>query len=161
MSLPEDGSLSHYKVPEIFETGSPRRHELQSLGLFLIQSLAKSEVLQFLYLLDASLSRYVSATEDTYSKYLILYVGSLPTSLNKRQFSEEEERVPFSKAAVDADAGILKQYQLLTPGLIVTLLVVFFLVFPVILLSVRALASIQSPLRLDTAKSSSVEKKTQ
>jgi large-conductance mechanosensitive channel len=40
----------------------------------------------------------------------------------------------------------------LTPGLIVTLLVSFFIIGPVVFLGISALASIQSPLRLDLPK---------
>jgi len=52
-----------------------------------------------------------------------------------------------------ADGGILKRYQLLTPGLILTLIVVFFLLVPIIVLGVNALASIQSPLRAEAPRS--------
>lgn len=52
-----------------------------------------------------------------------------------------------------AGGGILKRYQLLTPGLILALLVVFFMLVPIIMLGVNVLASIQSPLRVEAPRS--------
>ncbi|KAJ3813339.1 vacuolar ATP synthase subunit S1-domain-containing protein [Lentinula aff. lateritia] len=46
--------------------------------------------------------------------------------------------------------GILHNYQLLTPGLIMVLLVVLFILLPVLYFGISAMASIQSPLRLDS-----------
>ncbi|KAJ3920444.1 hypothetical protein F5877DRAFT_38076 [Lentinula edodes] len=46
--------------------------------------------------------------------------------------------------------GILHNYQLLTPGLIMVLLVVLFIFLPVLYFGISAMASIQSPLRLDS-----------
>ncbi|KAF9030666.1 hypothetical protein BDP27DRAFT_1375251 [Rhodocollybia butyracea] len=46
-------------------------------------------------------------------------------------------------------SGILHRYQLLTPGLIMVLLIVLFVFVPVLYFGISALASIQSPLRLD------------
>lgn len=64
--------------------------------------------------------------------------------------------------AAPTDGGILKRYQLLTPGLIISLLVAFFVLVPVVLMGVYALASIQSPVRLDAPKGfNAAEKKTQ
>ena len=60
------------------------------------------------------------------------------------------------------DGGILKRYQLLTPGLIMGLLAVFFVLVPVAMIGFRALASIQSPLRVEPPKGySATEKKSQ
>jgi len=58
-----------------------------------------------------------------------------------------------------AGVGILKRYQLLTPGLILTLIVVFFVLVPIIVLGVNALASIQSPLRAEAPRSFSAKDK--
>jgi len=55
--------------------------------------------------------------------------------------------------------GVLKRYQLLTPGLIVTLGVVLFVLVPIIVLSVNALATIQSPLRAEAPRSFSAKDK--
>jgi hypothetical protein len=42
-------------------------------------------------------------------------------------------------------AGILARYQLLTAPLITSLLIVFFVVVPAVMLGINALASIQAP----------------
>ena len=58
--------------------------------------------------------------------------------------------------------GILKHYQLLTPALISALLVVLFILLPIVMLGISALASIQSPLKVEVPKSYSArEKKVQ
>jgi hypothetical protein len=58
-----------------------------------------------------------------------------------------------------ADGGILKRYQLLTPGLILTLIVVFFVFVPIIVFGVNVLAGIQSPLRAEPPRSFSAKDK--
>ncbi|TFY79182.1 hypothetical protein EWM64_g4834 [Hericium alpestre] len=67
-------------------------------------------------------------------------------------------------AAVEevGEGGILKRYQLLTPALITALLIAFFVLVPIVFFGVSALASIQSPLRIEAPKGfSSQEKKNQ
>jgi len=55
--------------------------------------------------------------------------------------------------------GILARYQLLTPALIIGLLLVFFVLVPIILFGISALASIQSPLRVQPPKGFSADEK--
>lgn len=55
--------------------------------------------------------------------------------------------------------GILKRYQLLTPALISSLLIVLFVLLPIIMLGITALASIQSPLKVEAPKSYSAREK--
>lgn len=87
-------------------------------------------------------------------KYLVVYAGSsLPFS--KRQIDETtpDDAFPsFQPNSTLPEGGILKRYQLLTPGLITVLLVVFFLLVPIVMLGINALASIQSPLRVEAPK---------
>lgn len=45
--------------------------------------------------------------------------------------------------------GILKRYQLLSPGLILSLFLAFFVLVPIVMVGIQALSSIQSPVRLD------------
>lgn len=60
------------------------------------------------------------------------------------------------------EGGILKRYQLLTPGLITVLLIVFFILVPVVMVGMQALASIQTPIRVDLPKNfNSQERKNQ
>lgn len=58
--------------------------------------------------------------------------------------SRQEQLSPSSSAG-----GILKHYQLLSPGLILSLFLVFFVLLPIVMVGIQALSSIQSPVRLD------------
>jgi hypothetical protein len=58
--------------------------------------------------------------------------------------------------------GILARYQLLTPGLILSLLVTLFVFVPLVLFGISALSSIQPPLRMEAPKGySALDKKNQ
>lgn len=122
------------------------------------------------------MSEDLASIASAFPKHLVVYAGWTP-SHGRRQFYEEDDdadfdlddyvfpetpTVPSTRKAVPSSAGILKRYQLLTPGLIVCLFVVLFVLFPVLYMSVSALASIQSSVRLDPPKGfSAVEKKNQ
>jgi len=101
---------------------------------------------------------------SAFPDHLIIY-----SSDSSRFVRRQLEGIPDSGSLFSAPnhtvadgGGILKRYQLLTPGLILTLIVVFFVLVPIIVLSVNALASIQSPLRAEAPKSfSSRDKKNQ
>ncbi|THH32158.1 hypothetical protein EUX98_g2029 [Antrodiella citrinella] len=54
-----------------------------------------------------------------------------------------------SPSKVAATGGILKRYQILSPGLILSLFLAFFVLLPIVMVGIQALASIQSPVRLD------------
>jgi hypothetical protein len=103
-----------------------------------------------------------------FPNHLVIYTGSpLPFSaFSKRQATDTPDRpildmssqpLAFSASAAAnttlPSGGILKRYQILTPGLITILLVVFFIFMPVLLLGMNALASIQNPVRTDVSKS--------
>lgn len=77
--------------------------------------------------------------------------GPRPTLLS---FSSGRKVYNYAEgnSTVPKNAGILKKYQILTPGLILTLLITFGLLLPGILVGFNALAAIQSPLRLDAPK---------
>ena len=119
-------------------------------------------------LIAAALEKLAGQT----SNHLVIYTGSaLP--LAKRQsatefdsfFDDDDEDGSMLNSNVmvaPADGSILQRYQLLTPALILTLLIVFFVMIPVLALGITALASIQSPLRTEVPKGySSHEKKIQ
>lgn len=119
-------------------------------------------------LIAATLGKLAGQT----SNHLVIYTGSaLPQA--KRQFEPEfdsfggdddEDSSMFNSNAVaaPADGSILQRYQLLTPALILTLLIVLFVMIPVLVLGITALASIQSPLRTEAPKGYSAhEKKAQ
>ncbi|KAJ7599119.1 hypothetical protein C8J56DRAFT_915890 [Mycena floridula] len=70
--------------------------------------------------------------------HLVVYAGSEPVVV-KRDLG-------LAALAPRKQGGILHRYQLLTPGIILTLLVFLFLLLPIVIFGIRTLASIQSPL---------------
>ncbi|KAG1715679.1 hypothetical protein ID866_1483 [Astraeus odoratus] len=124
----------------------------------------KAIVTQHEQLIASALEKLGSQT----SNHLVIYSGSaLPPQ--KRQlpdfdpeFDSVEDDYPtldISTVADPADGGILQRYQLLTPALILTLLVVLFVMIPVLVLGISALASIQSPLRTEIPKGYNAQEK--
>lgn len=109
------------------------------------------------------MSKTISAVERHFPKHLFIYTGSYSSDLERRQ--DEllgDGDLPFSFAAANSTGtGILAHYQLLTPGLIVSLFVAFFVLLPIILIAVQALSGIQSSVRLENRKAVGQEKKTQ
>ena len=95
------------------------------------------------------------------------------SSLEARQSLEDEPSTSLQGMLIPSPAkvstktapssgGILKRYQLLTPGLIISLLVAFFVLVPIVFVGIQSLASIQSPVRLDAPKGfNAAEKKNQ
>ncbi|KIK98166.1 hypothetical protein PAXRUDRAFT_824187 [Paxillus rubicundulus Ve08.2h10] len=111
-------------------------------------------------LISGELEKLASLT----SNHLVIYSGShIP--LERRQLpSLSEFDSPsgdlYNAASVAApEGGILQNYQLLTPALIITLLVVLFILIPVVMLGINALASIQSPLRSEAPKGYSAQER--
>jgi hypothetical protein len=89
---------------------------------------------------------------SVFQTHLVIFTGSA-SRFSRRQIDHPSDVFDdFQDDPTFPDGGILKRYQLLTPGLIITLLVAFFIIVPVVLLGVSALASIQSPLRLEPPK---------
>jgi len=119
--------------------------------------------------LESSLSSELEKITNAFSKHMVVYAGWSPV-LQSRQDSENTPALEFvapanptspSRAAAN-DGGILKKYQLLTPGLIISLFVTLFVLIPVVFLGITSLASIQSPVRLDAPKGfNAAEKKNQ
>jgi hypothetical protein len=83
-----------------------------------------------------------------YPRHLVILAGS------RRQDGAEPAPSPTPPAG-----GILARYQLLTPALITGLLLAIFVLVPVVLFGVSALASIQSPLRVQPPKGYSADEK--
>ena len=118
---------------------------------------------------ESTLASELDKVANTFSKHMVVYTGWNPL-LQSRQESEDAPALEFiapaspaspSKAAA-SDDGILKRYQLLTPGLIISLFVALFVLIPIVFLGITSLASIQSPVRLDAPKGfSAAEKKNQ
>lgn len=95
-------------------------------------------------LAEKRLSNAVEVVTADFPNALVIYAGRSSSLLHRD--------MPLSTWAglkgntTSPTGGILKRYQLLTPGLITTLLIVIFVILPVIMIGVNALASIQSPL---------------
>ena len=89
-----------------------------------------------------------------FPNHLIIYTSESPLFV-RRQLGDTPDSGSLFSAPNNtmADAGILKRYQLLTPGLILTLILVFFVFVPVIALGINALASLQSPTQTETPRS--------
>ncbi|KAJ3791211.1 BIG/ATPase V1 complex, subunit S1 [Lentinula aff. detonsa] len=110
---------------------------------------------------DALLSTTLSSLP--FSNHVVIYTGTSPMHSKRQEDLSTPERpvldlnqagslTPSSSSLLLAKknkGGILHNYQLLTPGLIMVLLVVLFLFLPVLYFGISAMASIQSPLRLD------------
>ncbi|KAI0637620.1 hypothetical protein C8Q77DRAFT_1268648 [Trametes polyzona] len=107
------------------------------------------------------LSAELSKIEATFSNYLVIYSGSPASLLHSRQSTTSSSTFGSAAAPADSNAsgGILKRYQLLTPGLILALLVALFVLLPIVFIGVQALASIQSPLSNEIPKGFSAEEK--
>ncbi|KAF9526254.1 hypothetical protein CPB83DRAFT_858067 [Crepidotus variabilis] len=120
---------------------------------------------------DRLLAAELSSLADLFPNHLIFLSGS-PSPMTKRQEDDHPARpildlaggnLPFNTYANSTlpVGGILKKYQLLTPALISSLLVSIFVLLPLIFVGVKALSSIQSPIRLDTTKGVSQDRKNQ
>jgi hypothetical protein len=120
--------------------------------------------------LESKLASDLDKIGKAFTKHIVIYAGWQPW-LQRRQDPElERPALEFAAASsaaylskvVPSEGGILKRYQLLTPGLIVSLFVALFVLLPVIFIGISSLASIQSPVRLDAPKGfNAAEKKNQ
>jgi len=112
-------------------------------------------------LLSKELDRLAGLT----SNHLVIYAGShIP--LERRElpplssFDSPPDAAPPTISTVPfPKGGILHNYQILTPALITSLLVVFFILVPIIMVGISALASIQSTLRSEAPKDYSAQEK--
>ncbi|KAG7096496.1 hypothetical protein E1B28_003926 [Marasmius oreades] len=117
----------------------------------------KSAMLETDFLLSSVLSTL------PFDNHLIIYTGShSPHSKRQAELDDNGNLIPdrpvldlspssASVAPKNLKGGILHRYQLLTPGLIIILAIVLFLFLPVLYFGISALASIQSPLRIEVA----------
>lgn len=110
-------------------------------------------------LLSKELDRLAALT----SNHLVIYAGShIP--LERRGLPPLSEfdsppGAPAATAVASPKGGILHNYQLLTPALITSLLVAFFILVPIVMIGINALASIQSTLRSEAPKDYSAQEK--
>ena len=99
---------------------------------------------------EARLANELERIERAFPRHLVVFAGS------RRQDDSAPEPAPSPSPPAE---GILARYQLLTPALISGLLLTFFVLIPIVLFGVYALASIQSPLRVNAPKGYSADEK--
>lgn len=110
--------------------------------------------------LAASLSDELRLLSTSFPNHLVIYAGQ---PLNTH-FARADIGSAFrpSHNTTLPEGGILKKYQLLTPGLITVLLIVLFVFIPVLWVGINALSSIQNPIKMNIPKGfNSQEKKNQ
>ncbi|KAJ7252419.1 hypothetical protein B0H12DRAFT_1184997 [Mycena haematopus] len=109
---------------------------------------------------DALMSAELTTLASTFPNHLVIYTGSSsPLSFARRQ-APITGSIPNGTASTGG--GILAHYQLLTPGIITSLLITLFVLLPIVMFGIQALASIQSPLRNEIPKGfDATEKKNQ
>ena len=97
---------------------------------------------------DEALFLSLSKLALSFDNYVVVYAGWLPSHLSARQVSSSTNATTFAVPT----GGVLARYQLLTPGLILALLVSFFVLLPIIFFGISSLASIKSPLKTEPPK---------
>ncbi|OJA18386.1 hypothetical protein AZE42_00714 [Rhizopogon vesiculosus] len=111
---------------------------------------------------DQYLSSEMAKIDAAFTSHLVLYTGS-PLEHQRRQLlppsSEFDSTYTLPDNSTLHEGGIFKRYQLFSTPLLVALLVVFFIIVPIILLAVSALASLQSSVRLDAPKGYNTQEK--
>ncbi|ETW84406.1 hypothetical protein HETIRDRAFT_313450 [Heterobasidion irregulare TC 32-1] len=112
---------------------------------------------------ESSLAHELDAIASAAPTHLVVFAGSSALAPRDRRRAEPAlGALQQPGDVVPPTGGVLKRYQLLTPGLITSLLVAFFILLPGVFFGVSALASIQSPLRVEAPKGfSAQDKKTQ
>jgi hypothetical protein len=150
-------NASNRRVPKVQENRDGRAWFVFANPILFLSFLTRSE-----QLLSKELDRLAALT----SNHLVIYAGShLP--LERRELppvsefdSPPDAAAPPSATAVPSSkGGILHNYQLLTPALITSLLVAFFILVPIVMIGINALASIQSTLRSEAPKDYSAQEK--
>ncbi|EIM85480.1 uncharacterized protein STEHIDRAFT_140117 [Stereum hirsutum FP-91666 SS1] len=125
--------------------------------------------------LESTIVHDLESLASLFPKHLIIFSGSPSSPFERRQSPDFEDPLSEEDSLYDAplldtttfiqsngtlpEGGILKRYQLLTPALITSLLVALFVLLPVVMFGVSALASIQSPLRTEAPKGFNAQEK--
>ncbi|TEB19980.1 hypothetical protein FA13DRAFT_1820541 [Coprinellus micaceus] len=100
---------------------------------------------------EEQLGEELSKLTREFPNHLVIYAGVPTQELRARQASVSP-LVEAAAAAKKHRTGILHTYQILTPGLITVLLVVFFILVPALMLGINALAGIQNMVKLKAPK---------
>ena len=124
-------------------------------------------------LLDENLEQNLEQITSQFNSYAVLLAGTSssvstlvtkrqqPNSLSRPGFTNRPQTVATFANATLPTGSILARYQLLTPGLLIALIIAFGLLIPLLMIGINALASIQSPLRTESPKGPTLEKKNQ
>jgi len=113
-----------------------------------------------------SLDYAVDALDHAFPNHLFIYTGILNHAVRDSS-SSRVPAVPFgswaTRAQLESKSGtsILSRYQLLTPGLLVSLLLVLFLIIPIVAFAIRALASVRASFKIDSRSRIGSDKKNQ
>ncbi|CAE6438490.1 unnamed protein product [Rhizoctonia solani] len=122
---------------------------------------------------DQTLEKNLDQITSQFNTYAVLLTGTSssvstlvtkrqqPNSLSRPNFANQPQTVTTFANATLPTGGILARYQLLTPGLLTALIIAFGLLIPLLMVGINALASIQSPLRTESPKGPTLEKKNQ
>ncbi|CAE6429330.1 unnamed protein product [Rhizoctonia solani] len=122
---------------------------------------------------DQTLEQNLDQITSQFNTYAVLLTGTSssvstlvtkrqqPNSLSRPNFANQPQTVTTFANATLPTGGILARYQLLTPGLLTALIIAFALLIPLLMVGINALASIQSPLRTESPKGPTLEKKNQ
>jgi len=142
-------------MPALTETAGARKRSVADHGArrpftphLKIKKLIGSPPHTFCFFPEVRLASEIERIGRAYPRHLVILAGS------RRQDGPAPAPSPASPAG-----GILARYQLLTPALITGLLLTFFVLVPIVLFGVSALASIQSPLRVQPPKGFSADEK--
>ncbi|CAE6489416.1 hypothetical protein RSOLAG22IIIB_06569 [Rhizoctonia solani] len=122
---------------------------------------------------DDALEQNLEQITSQFDSYAVLLTGTSssvstlvtkrqqPNSLSRPNFVNQPQTVSAFANATLPTGSILARYQLLTPGLLTALIIAFGLLIPLLMIGINALASIQSPLRTESPKGPTLEKKNQ
>jgi len=136
-------------LPAVTESAGARKRSAAKHGAHDSYSTHKKKLTGLLFWLpEARLASELEKVERAYPRHLVILAGSL----------RQDDPAPAPSPSAPA-GGILARYQLLTPALITGLLLAFFVLVPIVLFGVSALASIQSPLRVQAPKGYSADEK--
>ncbi|KAF6762548.1 hypothetical protein DFP72DRAFT_1000997 [Ephemerocybe angulata] len=102
---------------------------------------------------ERALAEELDALASVFPNHLVIYSGVPLSALSARASPHVfiNDDLP--------EGGILKRYQILTPGLISIFLVIFFILIPVLMVGIKALAGIQNPIKMDMPKNFNAQEK--
>jgi hypothetical protein len=107
---------------------------------------------------DTYVANILDSLSANIPDYVVILAGTPSLRPYARQLSDADFLAPSENSTLPS-GGILKRYQLLTPTLIMSLIVTFFVLVPIVLIGIKTLSSIQSTLRVEAPKNFSAQEK--